>query len=89
MSRSRCLLHLSKLEAFQKFCESQGWLNEPIRGDYERLRMTKEGSEILIVYARLQATEHATVHGIAEQMARAFLSAQRQSKRTQHGDLRP
>jgi hypothetical protein len=82
MSRSRSLLHLNKLAAFQAFCESQGWLNEPVKGPYERLRMTKNGREILIVYARDSAIQHCTVHGVAKQMAHAFIN---QRKPTQTG----
>jgi hypothetical protein len=72
MTRRRDLLHFNKLAAFQAFCESQGWVNEGCLGPYERLRM-RRGKEVLLVYARNQATEHCTVHGIAEQMARAFI----------------
>jgi hypothetical protein len=74
MTRRRDLLHFNKLAAFQAFCESQGWVNELVKGPYERLRMTKNGREILLVYARSSATEHLTTHGVAEQMARAFIS---------------
>lgn len=73
MTRSRSLLHLNKLDDFRAFCESRGWSNASIKGPYERLRMTRSGSSPLIVYARSSATEHLTVHGVAEQMARAFL----------------
>jgi hypothetical protein len=75
---TRSLLHLSKLPAFQQFCEARGWRNEPIKGPYEKLRMTKEGREVLIVYAKLRATEHCTTHGVAEAMARAFVGQRKE-----------
>lgn len=73
MSRSRCLLHLSKLDAFRAFCESRGWTNDPVLADYQRLRMTKDGHAMLIVYAKNDATEHCTVFGEGLRLAREFV----------------
>lgn len=80
--RSRSLLHLTKLAAFKAFCASRGWREEPIKGPYEVLRMTRAGSPTLIVYTRNTATEHCTVHGIALEMTRAFLRERSRSELT-------
>ncbi len=82
MSRARNLLHFNKLAAFQAFCESRGWRADSVKGPYERLRMTKPGSEILLVYRRNDATEHVTVHGIALKMAQAFINDRRHPARS-------
>lgn len=84
MTRSRCLLHLNKLDTFKVFCASRGWRDEPIKGPYEVLRMTRTGSSPLIVYARNRATEHVTVAGVALEMARAFLRERTRNELTIH-----
>jgi len=89
MSRDRSLLHLSKLDAFRAFCETQGWTNVPVKGTYERLRMTKEGCDPLIVYAKNGAKEHCTVYGTGLHLARDFIKRQRVQKADRNKDSKP
>lgn len=67
MSRHR--LHLTKLDAFAAFCESQGYTREPaIESAYEVLRLRKAGTPAVIAHAPVRATQHATLHGNGERM---------------------
>ena len=63
----------NKLEEFAKFCEADGWTRQPIKGEYEVLRMTHATRHPLIVHTRLQThagndVQHLTLHGTAESM---------------------
>ena len=77
--RSRNQLHLSKLEEFAAFCETQGFTRDAPKGEYEVLRMTRAKGEPVIVHAKLGAKEHATTWGMS---ARMYIKWRR-SKRTQ------
>lgn len=72
----RGLLHLNSLAAFAEFLSKRGWTSEPIRGEYEVLRMRNpDHREPLILYARMRS-EHATFPEGANDyvpLAQAFL----------------
>ncbi len=78
MSRSRCLLHRTRLKAFQAFCEERGWVAEPTKGIYEVLRM-RHPEEIapMIVYRRIEIKEHLTVYGTGVKLAIEFVHQKR------------
>ena len=62
--RSRADLHFSKIEDFAKYCEAQGWVREPLKSEFEVLRMRKETeSTPLLVHSRDLAKEHCTIWG--------------------------
>lgn len=62
--RSRNALHVNSLEDFARFCESDGWLREDTKGEWEVLRMVKEGKRgPLLVYKGAQNPEHFTIEG--------------------------
>jgi predicted RNA binding protein YcfA (HicA-like mRNA interferase family) len=67
-SRSRCSLHLNKLDEFAAFCEADGWKRAPAKGSYEVLRMTKKGKEPLIVHTKNATKEHLTTWGMSAVM---------------------
>lgn len=70
---NRSTLHVNKLDEFKAFCESKGWVSEPLKGDYEVLRMRhKEQKYPLILFSRIGA-QHLTVFGIGMKMTRTFL----------------
>jgi hypothetical protein len=76
MSRHR--LHVKKLEEFAAFCEKEGWTRQPLKGEYEVLRMTHAKKHPLIVHTRLQThagndVQHLTLHGTAESMFSRFV----------------
>lgn len=77
MSRSRQMLHLSKLDEFAAFCESQGFQRDPPKDYYEVLRMTKPGSEPLLVHKKLYAKEHVTTWGVSQRMFYRWRDAKR------------
>lgn len=64
MARSRNALHINKLEDFARFCEDDQWLRESPKGEYEVLRMIKEGKAgPLLVYKSASNPEHYTIEG--------------------------
>jgi hypothetical protein len=79
-------LHKSKLEEFAAYCESQGWLREPVKGDYEVLRMRQKGSSPLIVWDRLNAREHYTTEGNSEYMFSWWKKSKRLQQRQQKSE---
>lgn len=71
--RSRCSLHLTKVDEFASFCESHGFTRQmPLTDAYEVLRMTKKGEHPVICHARGGAKEHATIWGTSERMFRKW-----------------
>lgn len=80
--RSRQTLAMSKLPEFTAHCVSKGWMVVPNKGDYEVLRMTKKGSEPLIVHGRLEQVfghgqGHATTWGISARLLQSWLATRR------------
>ena len=54
-------LHLNNVKQFAAFLSAKGWVDEPIKGEYEILRMRHpDVSEPLILYARMRS-DHATL----------------------------
>ena len=79
--RSRCQLHLSKIDEFATYCETQGFRRIDTKGDYEVLRMVAVKGEPVIVHARSRSKEHATTWGMSERMYLKW----RRSKRAPSG----
>ena len=78
MARSRNALHISKLEEFTNFCLADGWLMETPKGDYEILRMVKDGKQgPLLVHKSAVNKEHYTIHGHSYYMFFEFQKFQR------------
>lgn len=63
MSRSRNMLHISKLDEFTAWLRERGWLQGDTRGEYEVLRMTKPGCDTLLVHRKGAVIEHLTTWG--------------------------
>ena len=88
MSRQRNLLHVRHLTAFTAFCAERGWQGEPLKGEYEVLRMRHPSyADVLLVHRRGltksgDARQHLTVWGVSESMAREFFGAM--SRRQRH-----
>ena len=71
--RSRCCLHKTKLDDFRIYLESFGWVDLKTKGFFELLRMKHPKYKgVLLVYDRIDAKEHYTVHGIAEELFRKW-----------------
>jgi hypothetical protein len=84
MSRHR--LHVTKLEEFADFCTAHGWTRQPVKGEYEVLRMTHATKDPLIVHTRLVNSrggdvQHLTLHGTAESMFNHWQHAKRKGEK--------
>ena len=78
---SRCELHTSSLREFADYCTTKGWVEEPTKGEYEVLRMTRvQSKHPLLIYRRLRQTEHYTVSGVATILVAAYLRDKRTGK---------
>ena len=78
---SRCELHVSKLREFADYCTNKGWVEEPTKGEFEVLRMTRLKSNApLLIYRKLRQTEHYTVSGVATILVAAYLRDKRTGK---------
>lgn len=78
--RDRARLHFKHLEAFKEFCAGRGWKEEPVKGDFERLRMRHpERLEPLFLHARDSATQHFTTYNEASRMCRAFFATRKRA----------
>ena len=62
MPITRALLHLTKVEEFAAWAETQGWERLPAKGVYEVLRLRKNhpGAKPTIFYRR-ERSDHATI----------------------------
>ena len=80
---SRCLLHKTKLDAFQQWLSTQGIEVRPGRGDFEVLQVKlgqchRAGpSPWHCVFDRIEAPEHYTVAWPLEQLVRRFIKETR------------
>jgi hypothetical protein len=68
-----CLLHQSKLDAFQYYLHKHGWAIMTPRGDWEVLRAINPQGKLLIVYRRANATEHYSVRDQDVLIVKKFL----------------
>ena len=76
--RHRDLLHISKLDDFCAFCESQGWEKKDTKDIWEVLRMYHPILfEWLVVHRKAGATEHYTTWGNSAKLTRQFLTDKR------------
>ena len=73
MSRSRCLLHKSKLTEFTTWLKNIGWVQEETKGVYEVLRMRHTTQGVLLIYDRSTATEHYTTFGVGTRLVHTWL----------------
>lgn len=80
MERSRCSLHLSKLDEFAAFCETRGFTRVIPKGEYEILRMELKDSAPVIVHKRLDAKEHATTWGVSATLFRQWQRSKRRAR---------
>lgn len=60
MPNNRSRLYLSKLDDFAAFAASRGYRREPVKGEYEALRLRRDG-EAPLIYFRRRGCDHATV----------------------------
>lgn len=84
MMRSRCRLHKTKLCYFVTYLKGLGWQEAKLTSCWEVLRMKHPKYKgVLLVYDRIEAKEHFTTHGIAEELLSQWL---REMKTTRQGN---
>lgn len=75
---NRELLSLSKLNEFSEWAASKGYHQEACKGDYEVLRLRKDGNPPVIFYTRLYTLaggkpQHATCKSDGERLVRQWI----------------
>ena len=61
--RDRSRLHKSKLDDFTLWLKGRGWIQEPVKGAYEVLRMRFEGKGAPVIFYEKNTGDHYTSHG--------------------------
>ena len=79
---TRELLALSKLDEFALWAETQGFVREHVKGDYEVLRLRVPGYAPLIFFTRLQmlaggTPQHATSQHEGTQLVHRWLRSRK------------
>ena len=69
---NRHLLHMNKLEKFKQWLELDGWEIQANKDLFEVLRARKDG-RYLIVYRKLDASEHYSIKDADAPVVRRFL----------------
>lgn len=74
-TRSRCTLARSKLLDYLVFCERNGWLSLPCKGEYEVLRMKHYDFKLPLIVHQSGDTNsmHLTTQGHSDEMLKRFL----------------
>ncbi len=76
---NRHILHVSKLDDFILWLKQDGWLIQPCKGYYEKLR-AKKGKRTLIVYFRFaDILNHYTVQDKDVSIVKAYLRDRRKN----------
>lgn len=65
-------LHLNRLEDFAKWAEGQGYVREPVKGDYEVLRL-RRGKGRPNLFWRHTKGEHATTDSNSQPLVDAWM----------------
>lgn len=77
MARDRGLLTKDRLEEFATWAVARGYQREPVKGNYEVLRLRKKGDPPITVWARGGETHpnphHVTVYGAGLKLAKKFI----------------
>ena len=81
---NRELLALSKLNEFAEWGASKGYRQEACKGDYEVLRLRKEGEPPVIFFTRLFTLaggkpQHATAQSAGARLVRQWIRERKES----------
>ena len=75
---TRNILHINKLQEFESFLESKGYMIvAPSKNPYEVLRAKKDGDTV-VVYKKKNATEHLSTMDKDYHLLREFVKMKRQ-----------
>lgn len=69
----RNLLHVTKLDAFAAWAETQGYVREDTKGDYEVLRLRFTGKPPVLFYRKSHTIEHVTAQRAGETLVHRWL----------------
>ncbi len=73
----RSRLHHTKIEEFAVWAIAQGFQRLPTKGDYEVLRLKKDGRDPVIMYKRL-STDHVSTFGYGSVLVNRWLAEKKQ-----------
>lgn len=69
---SRNMLHISKLEEFKQWLDSEGIQHRPGKGAYQVLQVCKDGTHWNCIYERNEMPEHYTADRHIDPLVRKF-----------------
>jgi hypothetical protein len=69
---SRCLLHITKLDAFKEWLDKRGIQHRPGKGFYQVIQVCKNGKHWNNVYTRHHMPEHFTTDRHLDSLVSAF-----------------
>ena len=72
-SANRCVLHIKKLDVFANWAKLRGYTVEPVKGEFEVLRLKPQQGTVLIFWKRGGA-DHATCAGREQRLVRKWLA---------------
>lgn len=75
---SRNMLHISKLEEFKQWLDSEGIQHRPGKGAYQVLQVCKDGTHWNGIYVRIETPEHFTVDRYLEPLVAKFIRLRKQ-----------
>ena len=73
LKMSRCLLHITKLDAFLAWLDKENIQNREGKGDYQVRQICKDGKHWNNIYSRLDMPEHYTVDRHLESLVHKFI----------------
>lgn len=80
---SRNQLHITKLEEFKVWLDSEGIPHRPGRGDYQVLQICKDGTHWNCIYERNYMPEHYTADRHIDSLVRKFIRSLKMTNTTQ------
>lgn len=75
---SRNQLHVSKLEEFKAFLDTEGIPHQPGKGIWQVLQVCKDGTHWNCIYVRNEMPEHFTVDRHLESLVAKFARVRKQ-----------
>ena len=74
---NRNTLHINKLGAFKKYCDSQGIAYRSGKGDWQKLQVLTKKHGWQCIYERMDMPEHYTIQDKLYPIVRKFLNDKR------------
>lgn len=71
----RCLLHISKLEAFKAWLEANGHQHRPGKGDWQVIQVLTPDNGWQVVFSRADMAEHYSINEKLVPLVQGFIGA--------------